>query len=235
MVPADSVGAANDLANGQYDKARKEIQDAVRRHPDSLPLFVALAQDTPDTWAAQIQNYEKRPFASLTRDEKFKYATLLFYHWGTYGDTDDKANKAESILYDLWQKDRELMIGLLLASDLENRMRKINGLKFLDIYNILIRELGGDNVYDKFMADSKKGFKQAAPPDVSLVRVKNRLALENIVHCYWGVSRQQWGEGKMVNGNVIPLPPHPYTPFQLAAQTYFKTWSKNLLAAVPKE
>jgi hypothetical protein len=230
MVPADAVDAVKDLADGQYSKARTELQNAVRQHPSSLSLFVALTQDTPDTWASQIQAYEKRPFASLSRSDKFKYATLLFYHWGTYRDQDDKVNHAEAILYDLWQKDHEPIIGLMLASELDLRARRVNGLTFTGIYEALLHDLGGEKVYKKFEIDQKNGLKDD-PPSVDLVPVQKRVALENIVHCYWGLSTRQWGEAKMVNGHLIPLPPKPYTPFQLAEQKYLKTWSKNLLAS----
>jgi hypothetical protein len=230
MVPTDSINAAKDLANGNYDKAREELQLAVRRHPDSLSLFVALAQDTPTSWESQIQEYEKRQFSSLSREDQFKYATLLFYRWGIYGGDDSKAKQASFILLDLWKQNHDPTIGLMLASALDHCNVNIKGLSHIVIYDALIRDLGGEKVFDKFQSDRKNWFNQA-PPNVDLVPAKNRTALENIVHCYWGLSMQRWGYGKMVNGVITPLPPEPYTTYELAAQKYYGKWSENLISA----
>jgi hypothetical protein len=234
MVPDDSVDPVKILAKRDYDGARKGLEEAVKRHPDSLSLFVALAQDSPDAWDAQIKEFERKPIYKLTPDEKFKYATLLFYYWGAWtSNYDKKLDLSQNLLTELWQKDRRPEIALMLCTEYfvclgeGSRFRNQSAGTILDD---LTKTLISEETFKQYKIAEKNGWNND-PPDISKISPKNKKELNLVIKCRLGMSRMKFSTTKIINGKVVNEGFAAYRSGQLAEQKYFKTWSENLLAS----
>jgi len=200
-------------------------------------LFVAYSQAFPEIWEQKIQAFQKIPRSKLSDDEKFKYATLLLYYWGAFQNHNQADfDLSASLLAELWKKSHSDIVGYMLLNEtfrldqLQNP--NLKGLNELNVLETLIRKYSGEKAYRDYKKATVDRFKDD-PPSADLVPEQNRKGLNTVVKFYYGLFRRRWGDviDDRVHHRLIPQPPKPYTPFQLTAQKYFKTWSKNLLAS----
>jgi hypothetical protein len=224
--------------------AESELSQQVVAYPDSPAVITGLLQASAALPGSNLLKHtvdllEKIPNAKLTDTQQFTLATALFYSWSIdyYSGNKQKVKKAQEILYQLWVKNHDPVVGLMLAEVSQDygygQDTVVKGLKPTDIVDQLFDIYGGSTVgkeYDKSKADGWKG----DPPSVKDVSEENRRILLELVCARGTIYHEKSGLAKIVDGKVIP---HfdPYTPDQIAGQHYFDKWFEELTASLGKQ
>jgi hypothetical protein len=192
FLPDDCKDSLVLLMHHKYTEAKKAIDQKYREHPESLALFVAEAQlmDSSE-WKYWIDYYRKKS-ESLDDSEKFKYATYLFYYWGLPPGgirSDSYLREAQFILRDLWLKEHEPIVGLMLfeishigaihnnfGTQFNSPDKEIKTLTLNKILDKIFYDTLGEPAYAKNLASENSGWK-LPHPSVSLIpKEKRKLA-----------------------------------------------------------
>jgi hypothetical protein len=242
LLPDDCKDALTLLMRHKYTEAKKAIDQKYQEHPKSLALFVAEAQLMDSSgWKYWIDHYRKKS-NSLDDSEKFKYATYLFYYWGLPPGgirSDSYLREAQFILRDLWLKEHEPIVGLMLeeiscigaihnnfGTQFNSPDKEIKTLTLNKILDTILYDTLGKPAYAKYLASEKLGWK-LPPPPVSLIPRERRKLSIGLVAMYRSFYGESFSMGTRVNGKMV-WKQEAVSPERLAAQNYFKQWFEDL-------
>jgi hypothetical protein len=240
LAPESASEALRLLRLKEFSEARPVLQQEYDENPSSLPLFVALAQVTPDLWAKGITSYNQRGVDNLSYDDKFRLGTLLFYVWRSQTTTRDMAglSEAQEILATLWGQQRTVIVGLMLADAIScgrgaTEYANLQTLRPVDIVENLVGIAGGQEAYRTFLYAKQQQWNQP-PPDIAFTPASQRRALLAVVSSLGSFAMSRQGTGRIIGNRVVPVW-FPFTPLQLAEQDYYNTWHTALLASISGE
>lgn len=237
FAPPSASKALHLLMNRNFTEARVELQQQYAQHPGSLPIFIGLAQVTPDLWSGQINALQQNGVNTLSASDKFKLAVLLYYSWETQSQshTSKNINDAQDILAGLWNLQHAPMIGSILAGTLSVNPRPDNpvlkSLYPLKIEEYLVEPVGGEAVYRSFREAEARDW-QWPPPSLQVTPTANRQALLGIVSALRSLHSARNAPAHLVNGSYTPDPMPPYTPKQMVANRYFAAWYDELIKSL---
>jgi hypothetical protein len=215
--------------------AKPQIAALAARYPNSLGVYVALLQADPSLCFTDRDRLAAKGVGLLDDSEKGRYAACLFYAWAQKGIAADfdATKNAQAILGKLWQKSHDPVVGLLLIDSfdvcIDSKDPSVRGPTDQAIIDQMVRDLGGEVVYARYIAARSAGW-EAPPPEAALCPLATRLALAGVANYMRGELSSRGSRGIIVGNKVIPGPFPPYIAAQLAGQKYFKVWFDNLYA-----
>jgi hypothetical protein len=234
FAPRDAQSTLRSLMSEQADALAPRISALAAKHPESLAIYVALLQVKPDLCDASPDDADDGSAAKLSEVDQEKRAARLFFSWSRTSSQADwpKILHAQSVLGRLWRKDHNPIVGFLLEDTLNtlanSKDPSLKGVTDQSILDEMVKDIGGDAVYNKYIADRAGGFK-GDPPDPALVQPSHRLELASVASDMRSRASGRGSLAVLKNGVYRAGPLPPYSPEQTAAMSYFKVWSHKLV------